>query len=75
MKMMLINEDNSTTKVNIETLNGNVVYMEDEKTRKIIAEMKLPEILFHENQICITGYVLQNDKSSYCMKSFTLKNI
>ena len=69
--MRLVNDDNTSTAVKVETLYGNIVYIVNEKTLKTIATMIAPEILFQTNCIVITGHVKRDD-GLYEMKSFHL---
>ena len=76
MKMMLINDDDSKTKVEVSTLHSNVVFIIDSKTQKTVGEMRDPEILFFGDEMNITGYIRRDwsDKHSYFSKTFTLKS-
>ena len=75
MKMSLINDDNTTIKVDISTSGGNVIYIEKELKEKIvnIAVIKNPEILFLGDSISITGYCLTDKDFIYESKSFYFK--
>lgn len=75
MKMILVNDDNTTTKVNIITLNGNIVSISKELKEGFvnIAIIMNPEIMFYGDSFVITGYCKKDKDFIYEIKSFELK--
>lgn len=73
--MALINDDNTTTKVDVVTLHGDVVSISKELENGFvtIADMEDPEVMFWGDSICLTGYCKTAKDFVYEMKSFRLK--
>jgi hypothetical protein len=67
--MRLVNDDNTSQMVEVETHNGDIVYIFE--SVHTLAELVKPEILFNPEGIVITGYVKRTD-GLYKMQSFHL---